>query len=91
MRLGGVSFLRLHLNAAVHQMLKPTPEVFAANPSEKNILWRILQFLRLNVQPVFVADGQNRPEKRGRSVSCTETMITHDCDARDVGCWTIWA
>lgn len=39
-----------------------------ANPNEKNILWRILQLLRLNVQLVFVTDGPHRPKKRNLAI-----------------------
>jgi Holliday junction resolvase YEN1 len=37
-----------------------------ANPNEKNVLWPILELLRLNCQLVFVSDGPGRPKKRGR-------------------------
>lgn len=38
----------------------------SANTNEKNILWRLLQLLRLNIELVFVTDGPQRPDKRGK-------------------------
>ncbi|TVY37726.1 Flap endonuclease GEN-like protein [Lachnellula occidentalis] len=39
-----------------------------ANPNEKNILWRVLQLLRLNIRLVFVTDGPRRPKKRNLDI-----------------------
>ncbi|ESZ97707.1 hypothetical protein SBOR_1894 [Sclerotinia borealis F-4128] len=36
----------------------------AANPNEKNLLYKILKLLKLNVQLIFVADGKNRPAEK---------------------------
>jgi 5'-3' exonuclease len=38
----------------------------AANPGEKNILRRVLQLLRLNIRLIFVFDGNDKPNKRGK-------------------------
>lgn len=39
-------------------------EVSAANPNEKNILYKILKLLKLNIELIFVADGSNRPKEK---------------------------
>ncbi|KAM0712437.1 hypothetical protein Q7P37_011533 [Cladosporium fusiforme] len=38
----------------------------AANTIEKNIMWRILDLLKINIQPIFVFDGPRRPWKRNK-------------------------
>ncbi|KAM0134623.1 hypothetical protein ACHAO1_005540 [Botrytis cinerea] len=35
-----------------------------ANPNEKNILYKILKLLKLNIQLIFVADGSHRPKEK---------------------------
>ncbi|KAF7886206.1 hypothetical protein EAF00_010309 [Botryotinia globosa] len=35
-----------------------------ANPNEKNIFYKILKLLKLNIQLIFVADGSNRPKEK---------------------------
>ncbi|KAK6600129.1 cytochrome p450 [Botrytis cinerea] len=39
-------------------------EVPPANPNEKNILYKILKLLKLNIQLIFVADGSHRPKEK---------------------------
>lgn len=38
----------------------------AANPIEKNIMWRILHLMKYNIQLVWVFDGPRRPWKRNK-------------------------
>jgi Holliday junction resolvase YEN1 len=38
----------------------------AANPIEKNIMWRILYLMKYNIQLVWVFDGPRRPWKRNK-------------------------
>ncbi|KAG4030674.1 hypothetical protein MFRU_011g01320 [Monilinia fructicola] len=45
-------------------------KVPAANPNEKNILFKILKLLKLNMQLIFVADGKNRPAEKYGGQSC---------------------
>ncbi|TVY15378.1 Flap endonuclease GEN-like protein [Lachnellula arida] len=51
-----------------HKRPSADSECPPANPNEKNILWRVLQLLRLNVQLVFVTDGPHRPKKRNLAI-----------------------
>ncbi|KAK4997284.1 hypothetical protein LTR66_003259, partial [Elasticomyces elasticus] len=53
-------------NLNPEQVQRIREEEPAANPVEKNILWRILRLLRLNIQLIFVFDGNHRPWKRNR-------------------------
>jgi len=61
--LGTVGFRGFMNVPALTLSLGYTP---AANPNEKNILYKVLQLLRLNIQLIFVADGPKRPKKRGK-------------------------
>lgn len=38
----------------------------AANPIEKNIMWRILHLMKYNIQLIWVFDGPGRPWKRNK-------------------------
>lgn len=38
----------------------------AANPIEKNIMWRILHLMKFNIQLIWVFDGPGRPWKRNK-------------------------
>lgn len=38
----------------------------AANPIEKNIMWRILHLMKYNIQLIWVFDGPRRPWKRNK-------------------------
>ncbi|KAM0706851.1 hypothetical protein Q7P35_006181 [Cladosporium inversicolor] len=38
----------------------------AANPIEKNIMWRILHLMKYNIQLVWIFDGPRRPWKRNK-------------------------
>ena len=53
-------------NLTPDQVAKIREKEAAANPIEKTILWRILRLMKLNVQLIFVFDGQKRPWKRNR-------------------------
>ncbi|KAI6819332.1 hypothetical protein KC340_g13799 [Hortaea werneckii] len=66
--------LRIAVDEACWRFTNLTPEQVgkirdgepAANPVEKTILWRILRFMKLNVQLLFVYDGPSKPWKSGR-------------------------
>ena len=70
-------------DAVVAQIREKEP---AANPIEKNCIWRILRLVKLNIQVLFVFDGPRRPWKRGRrggrgkyweKINLMEKMLTH--------------
>lgn len=66
--------LRIAVDEACWRFTNLTPEQVekiregepVANPVEKTILWRVLRLMKLNVQLLFVRDGQKRPAKRGK-------------------------
>jgi Holliday junction resolvase YEN1 len=70
-RKGRLSPKRGRLNADIYLIGCPM-----ANPNEKNVLWPVLELLRLNCQLVFVSDGPGRPKKRGRIPRETHTSET---------------
>lgn len=53
-------------NLTPHQVEFIRSKEPAANPIEKNIMWRILHLMKYNIQLIWVFDGPKRPWKRNK-------------------------